>query len=375
MRAVDCSGEGMATSNGNLASVLDRLVDVSNRDNLSAPEFNRLRSLARRMTNRLAKQGDANPQIIHAVDQASTRIASLDPAQIGTNRAVIEAMRAMFRLRRATSESLRERQSERPRRRVRDNAAAIRLPVELPTSVDLRSATTMADHWEQIGPNTVDAISACVRDVRRWSKSSSDIEPSQVILHYGDRIIAGTAPIKPSASLPNPTTGAVRGKAFTPRGDAWVVALEDASIAADSVAAVESTADRGGTPPITPDLHLTNPSDAPILQQLKATLLAGHPFAFLFLASPPFTTNARNAAGAGVAGPANLAQGRAQTATAVGYDDDAQAFIIVEPSQDGARSGGGSLFLSYAYVTNPVLAQDVWTIRSMKPAAARNAAA
>ncbi|OYY65725.1 MAG: hypothetical protein B7Y49_05565 [Sphingomonas sp. 28-62-11] len=97
------------------------------------------------------------------------------------------------------------------------------------------------------------------------------------------------------------------------------------------------------------------------LCQLKASLAEGQPFSFLFL----------NYAGtASVVQPTNSNEACAVSdeyaevyaATAVGYDDQQDAFLVVKQSADSSHEDGEIMMLSYAYWTHPVLSQEIWTI-------------
>lgn len=350
----------MATDNGALVGALDRLVKAANRDTISQPEFTRLRSQAARTATRVLKLDDADPQLIAAIDRATLTIASLDPTVTGCSVAVVAGLRTMGRLRRTIACTRRVRRHKQATDPSTNSPMQSTIDI-LPASVDLRRSISNAGAWHPIGPNMVNAICACVQDVRRSAKRRA-VAPSMLFVQFGARIIAGNAPLDaarpdaPDVEWSVATDMASEAQRFAAPG-----ALAQPSDVQTSACEWAVGHDQNVSFPSQPTR-----SDNLTLAALKATLLVGQPFTFLFLASP--TSNVDDRPGIN-GGSINFDRSGsyfdAKTAMAVGYDDQAQAFIILETSAEAVDEAKDPLFLSYAYVTNPVLAQDVWTIRTI----------
>lgn len=350
----------MATDMGALAGALDRLVKAANRDTISQPEFTRLRSQAARTATRVLKLDDADPQLIAAIDRATLTIASLDPTVTGCNVAVVAGLRTMGRLRRTIACTRRARRHKQAADPSTDSPQRSTIDM-LPASVDLRRSISNPGGWHPIGPNMVNAICACVQDVRRSAKRRA-VSPSMLFVQFGARIIAGNPPL--DAALPDAQDVewgfagdmASEGHRFAASG-----ALAEPSGVQTSACVRDVDHGQSVSLPFQPTR-----SDNLTLAELKATLLVGQPFTFLFLASPTSNVDDRPGTNGGsINFDRSGAYFDAKTAMAVGYDDHAQAFIILEPSAVAVHDAKDPLFLSYAYVTNPVLAQDVWTIRTI----------
>lgn len=207
-------------------------------------------------------------------------------------------------------------------------------PESIPSSADLCQTAISAAEWPPIGPSVLNAIIKCVEDVRRRVERRHDVNPAAMLIQYGQQVIAGTAPI---AAQPGQDPGS------------WYVDLQTRGSAAR-----------------TPLIDSPTAFGFAILAQLKASLATGQPFSFLFLRGEgdddALVSRCREDASEidGLAG-------QAHTATAIGYDDAQQAFMVVKRSLERIQPHDFTdiMLLSYAYVTHPLLSQDVWTIRTV----------
>lgn len=301
-----------------LGSALDLLCDAARRPAFEGPLFDKLRNVVARTSAKIAQLDDEDGLLAAAVLGAATSIASFDKPDIRANGAVTGTLRAMSRLQRITRETVRAR-------RVALLLAEQDIASAVPPSTDLRQSIPGIAAWDFIGPSAFDAIVACVHDVRCRSQRNPNSGISRLSIQYGERIIAGTAPagMLPSSHL---ATGSPTG---TGRAD------EGRDRASGSAATT--------------------------LSQLKASLVRGQPFAFLFLQGP----TGRRAPRLRETTSTAHTDGRAlpHAATAIGYDDSQQAFLVVEQGDEEGGDRNATVLLSYAYVTHPVLSQDVWTIR------------
>lgn len=205
----------------------------------------------------------------------------------------------------------------------------------VPAATDLRGAIVSMADWRPIGPSVLNEIIRCVAAVRCRVARRADLNPVALLIEYGQQIIAGTGPVadppRQESSLSTKRGGAGQGK--------------------PSMTSADSPTTFGSA----------------TLGQLKSSLAKGQPFAFLFLSgahAAPSATSAHR-----IDGPTpNESAAGARTAIAVGYDDTQQSFMIVEASPERTPYRPDDrhiLLLSYAYVTHPLLSQDVWTIRTV----------
>lgn len=238
---------------------------------------------------------------------------------------------------------------------------------QLPQSADLRGRKFVIRYWDHFGPSSLKAIAATIQDVRRQSASKSYIDPSPLFIQYGDLVIAGFAPQLAKARWPcganaerESAAGLRDGSAAQARG----VGSSALRGAAGIIKAASPIAANDGPSAGAIDLGL---QVGPVtLYQLKASLAEGQPFSFLFLPYVDAATKLQPTSGSEtIAGGDEFAE--VYAATAVGYDDQQEAFLVVKQSADAFHKDCEIMMLSYAYWTHSVLSQDVWTIWRSKP--------
>jgi C1A family cysteine protease len=99
-----------------------------------------------------------------------------------------------------------------------------------------------------------------------------------------------------------------------------------------------------------------------LLGQMKGCLASGYPFVFGFSVYESFETSAVARTGRVPMPKSGEAVIGGHAVAAVGYDDADQCFIV--RNSWGAKWGRkGYCFMPYAYLTDPDLAADFWTIR------------
>lgn len=238
----------------------------------------------------------------------------------------------------------------------------------IPASADLSMAMSEIGDCHHLGPNTLKAIAATIQDLRRRTKGSDRADPSPMLIHYGDHIIAGIAP--PSSDQGLDGAAGVSGGVVARRGSGagsgpgagaavHMEALPTRRLWARLADAAQANA--AGRRAQRRLLAPSTRSCAITLQKLKTSLAEGKPFAFLFMEDQLAPPTCRSMSEFSESGPDNHYV-QAHAATAIGYDDAQQAFMVVKQSNDIDQDPSETIFLSYAYVTHPVLSQDVWTI-------------
>ena len=101
------------------------------------------------------------------------------------------------------------------------------------------------------------------------------------------------------------------------------------------------------------------------LNQMKGCLASGYPFVFGFAVYESFETTAVAKTGKVPMPRTGEAMLGGHAVTAVGYNDADQRFIV--RNSWGSKWGKkGYCFMPYAYLTDPDLAADFWTIRTVE---------
>jgi C1A family cysteine protease len=99
--------------------------------------------------------------------------------------------------------------------------------------------------------------------------------------------------------------------------------------------------------------------------QLKSCLAEGYPFLFGFTVYEGFESDAVEASGVvSMPEPSEAALG-GHAVSAVGYDDASQRFLV-RNSWSANWGMQGYFTIPYAYLAEPNLAADFWTIRVVK---------
>lgn len=240
-------------------------------------------------------------------------------------------------------------------------------PRQIPQSADLRGGKSAFHDCDHIGPSTLKAIAASIRDVRRQSTSQTSIDPSPLFIQYGELIIAGFAPKVAKAHWPFGTNAESGPGAGLHHGDETPsngVVPSGLSVAARASKPASPVAANDGPAIGAIDLGL---QVAPVtLYHLKAGLAEGLPFSFLFLNNADAAVIVQPTTG-NDAPLINDEHAEVYAATAVGYDDQQEAFLVVKKSADPFHADGEIMMLSYAYWTDPFLSQEIWTIWKSNP--------
>jgi C1A family cysteine protease len=236
----------------------------------------------------------------------------------------------------------------------------------LPPKVDLRGQCPPVYDQGRIGSCTANAIAGAIQFDRRKSKSKLDFVPSRLFIYYNERSMEHSIPLDAGAQIRDGVKSVAK-LGVCPEAD-WPYD--------DTPADPKTNLFPAGAP------ETTKPSakaytDAQTyraisyqrltqsLAQLKGCLADGFPFVF------GFTVYSSLYDGKGnprvdvplPSGKDGVEGGHA--VVAVGYDDAGSQFIV-RNSWGSSVQDKGYFHLPYAYLTDPHLAGDFWTIRQME---------
>jgi C1A family cysteine protease len=234
----------------------------------------------------------------------------------------------------------------------------------LPPSVDLRPQFPWAPYDQgPIGSCTANAIAGAIQFDRAKGKQTPDFTPSRLFIYYNERSVEHSI-----------------------AADAGAMIRDGIKSVAKQGACKETTWPYDPTP-ANPQTHLFPPHSPPAtkapaaayheaetyramayyrvqqsLAQMKGCLAEGFPFVFgfsvyqnIYDASGNPVTVLPMPSGSQIGGHAVLA---------VGYDDAKQLFTIRNSWGPGVQDHG-YFYMPYAYVSDPTMANDFWTVRGM----------
>jgi len=229
-------------------------------------------------------------------------------------------------------------------------AAPVAQLAALPPSIDLRNQCPPVYDQGQLGSCTGNGIAAAVQFERMKQKLTPDFIPSRLFIYYNERVIEHTV---------NSDSGAM---------------IRDG---------IKSVAVQGDCPETEWPYDITKFTNKPTpkcyqdalkykavqyqrlvqnLNQMKGCLASGYPFVFGFTVYESFES--QQVAQTGIVpmpGTSEQLMG-GHCVVAVGYDDAQQRFIVRNSWGTGWGIQGYCL-MPYAYLIDPNLASDFWTIR------------
>jgi C1A family cysteine protease len=232
-------------------------------------------------------------------------------------------------------------------------AAPMAVVAALPAKVDLRPQCPPVYDQGQLGSCTANSIGGAHEFEQMKQSLPNVFVPSRLFIYYNERVIEGTVSsdsgaqirdgIKSIASLGVcPETEwpyDITQFATKPPAQAFTDALQNQAISYQRV--VQSSG------------------------QFKGCLASGYPFVFGFTVYESFESPVVAKTGNAPMPASGEKSLGGHAVMAVGYDDSVQQFIV-RNSWGPTWGQQGYFTLPYAYLTDPNLASDFWTIRLVK---------
>lgn len=221
---------------------------------------------------------------------------------------------------------------------------------ELPKQVDLRPQCPPVYEQRPLQSCTANALAGVIQFERLRASLKPDFIPSRLFVYYNERKLAGLV----GQDSPVPIRDAIKAvklhghcpEHFWPY-DAEKYAVEPPQDCYRQAVKYENLSYR----------RLTQN-----LAHIKACLASGHPFLFGFYIYPGFETpEAEKTCTVPMPAPGEKSLG-GHAVVAAGYDDD-KSLLILRNSWGENWGRRGYFFMPYAYITDPKLACDLWTIR------------
>ena len=224
---------------------------------------------------------------------------------------------------------------------------------KLPPHEDLTPNCPAVYDQGQLGSCTANAIAGAVEFDQMKQRTPNVFQPSRLFIYYNERAIEGTVASDGGAQIRDGIKSVV-GQGVCPE-TMWP--YNPAQFAVKPPQNCYSDA--------TKNLVVSYQRITPNLNQIRGCLASGYPFVFGFTVYESFESPAVAKSGHLSLPAPNEAQIGGHAVMAVGYDDSKQ-WIIVRNSWGAGWGMKGYFTMPYAYVTNPQLAADFWTIRSVE---------
>ncbi len=231
----------------------------------------------------------------------------------------------------------------------------------LPARADLRPHCPQVYDQGDLGSCTANAIGAAIEFEQMKQRVKSFI-PSRLFIYYNERVIEGTVGSDSGAQIRDGIKTVA--KIGAPPEKDWPYDISQFTKRPPAPAYKDAALDKA----------VQYQRVVPSLNQMKGCLASGYPFVFGFTVYSSFESDA--VASTGHAPMPNTRKERQMGGHAVmaaGYDDKQQWFII-RNSWGTGWGMKGYFTLPYAYLTDPNLSDDFWTIRLVGPGAAKKRA-
>lgn len=231
-------------------------------------------------------------------------------------------------------------------------AAPLRLLAQLPARKSLRSRCPSVLDQGALGSCTANAIGNAFHFVVHKDKGGT-FRPSRLFIYYNERLIEGTVSWDSGAMIRDGIKSLNRQG--TCAEATWPYVVERFAQRPPAKAYTEAKAHQA----------LNYARVAQTVTQMKGCLASGYPFVFGFSVYESFETSAVARTGKVPMPEAGEKLLGGHAVLAVGYDDAAQRFAV-QNSWGKFWGDGGFFTIPYAYLTDPDLAADLWTVRTVE---------
>ena len=219
----------------------------------------------------------------------------------------------------------------------------------LPARADLRAKCPPVYDQGQLGSCTANAIGGAL-EFDRMQQKLPDFVPSRLFIYYNERVIEGTVRSDSGAQIRDGIKS-VASQGACPEPE-WPYVISKFAVKPPARAYKDAALDRA----------VSYQSIVQDLNQMKGCLASGYPFVFGFTVYESFETPAVARTGhAPMPGWGERPVG-GHAVMAVGYDDSS-GWFIGRNSWGTAWGMRGYFTLPYAYLIQPGLSSDFWTVR------------
>lgn len=231
-------------------------------------------------------------------------------------------------------------------------AAPMPYQADIPPKVDTRSVCPAVYDQGQLGSCTANAIGGAIEFDQKKQKSMEFV-PSRLFIYYNERVIEGTVNQDAGAQIRDGIKSVA--KAGAPPETDWPYDITKFTNKPSDTAYSDAAK------------HLVTSYQRLVqeLNTMRGCLASGYPFVFGFTCYE--SLESQQVAQTGVL-PMPHATDKpigGHAVVCVGYDDDERVFFV--RNSWGSKWGQQGYFtMPYAYLTNPRLAADFWTIRSVQ---------
>jgi C1A family cysteine protease len=234
----------------------------------------------------------------------------------------------------------------------------------LPKSADLRPGCPPVYDQGQVGSCTANSIAGAF-EFSQKKQMLTDFMPSRLFIYYNERAMEGTIGQDAGAQIRDGIKSVVK-QGVPPESD-WPYS-ENLSVVTSKPNSQAYTDALQHT--VISYHRISSRTSAAFLTLMKACLADGYPFAFGFTVYSAF--EGPEVAKTGILKMPNKKKEEVvggHAVLAVGYDDKKKA-ILVRNSWGASWGLKGYFWMPYAYISDPKLASDFWTIRGVTGTAA-----